>query len=128
MRLLIVEDDPQIQRCLHLLLEPQHEIVGTFANGSEALGEVSHLHPDILLLDISVPGMDGFQMAQALRAAGNSTYIIFVSNHRDDAYLDQAFSIGAQGYVYKPRAQTELLPAIDDVSRGASYVSSVFRQ
>lgn len=123
LRLLIAEDDPSIQQCLALVLQPQYEIVTAVDNGMEVLQKIEELRPDILLLDISLPGMSGLKVARQLRHTGNTTRIIFLTGYAEPAYVEEAGRIGVEGYVLKRRAQSELITAIQEVSQGRSYIS-----
>lgn len=124
LRLLVAEDDAQIQTCLCLALELEHDIVGVVDNGPGVFRKVQDLRPDILLLDISLPGLSGLQVARQLRRAGDSTRIIFLTGHIETGYLEEAVRIGAEGYVLKARARTELAQAIREVGAGRHYVSA----
>lgn len=123
LRLLIAEDNAPIRECLYLALEPVYEIVAAVDNGPEVLRKAEELKPDILLLDISLPGLSGLQLARQLRQAGNSTRIIFLTGYTESAYVEEAHRVGVEGYVLKRRAQSELITAIQQVSQGGSYVS-----
>ena len=123
LRLLIAEDDAAIRECLHLVLEPEYEIVGAVDNGADVLRKVGELHPDIVLLDISLPGISGLKVARQLRHTGNGTRIILLTGYAEPAYVEEAERIGVEGYVLKRRAQSELAIAIQRVSNGSPYVS-----
>ena len=123
LRLLIAEDDLQMQTCLSLTLEQEHDIAGVVDNGPDVLHKVKELSPDIILLDISLPGMSGLHVARQLRRARDSTRIIFLTGHTEAGYLEEAARIGAEGYVLKGRARTELTEAIREVGAGRHYVS-----
>lgn len=123
LRLLIAEDDTPIREVLCLALQPEYEIVAAVDNGPETLQKVEDLHPDLLLLDISLPGLSGLKVARQLRRTGNTTRIIFLTGYAEAAYVEEAERIGVEGYVLKRRAQSELITAIQQVSQGGSYVS-----
>jgi DNA-binding NarL/FixJ family response regulator len=123
LRLLIADDDAQMQTCLSLALQEEYEIAAVLDNGPAVLQKVQELHPDILLLDISLPGMTGLQVARQLRRAGDHTRIVFLTGHNDPAYVEEAMRLGAEGYVLKGRARTELPAAIRQVSEGFCYIS-----
>lgn len=128
LRLLIAEDDRSIRECLYLVLQPEYEVVAAVDNGPEVLIKIEELHPDVLLLDISLPGMSGLNVARQLRRTGNRTRIIFLTGYAESAYVEEAERIGVEGYVLKRRAQSELLLAIQLVSAGGSYVSPAARK
>ncbi len=127
-RLLIAEDDPPIRDVLCLALQPEYEIVAAVDNGPEVLERIEEFHPDVLLLDISLPGMSGFKIARHLRKTGNTTKIIFLTGYAEAAYVEEAKRIGVEGYVLKRRAQSELAAAIRKVSEGRSYISPDVQQ
>lgn len=122
-RLLIAEDDTPIRECLCLTLQPEYEIVAAVDNGPEVLQKIEELHPDILLLDISLPGLSGLKVARQLRRSGNTTKIIFLTGYTESAYVEEAERISVEGYVLKRRAQSELIAAIRQVGKGGSYIS-----
>lgn len=127
LRVLIADDNPEIREYLQVYLRPDHDVVGSIADGHEVLRRVFNLHPDILLLDISMPGLSGFKVARRLRQDKIQIRIIFVTAHAEPAYLREANRIGVEGYVLKGRARSELLAAIKQVEEGASYVSPELR-
>ena len=127
LRLLIVDNDAEVRDYLQVYLQADHDIVGSMADGSEVLLRIDELNPDILLLDISMPGLNGFQVARHLRQNAPHIRIIFVTAHAEPAYLKAARGIGIEGYVLKSRAQSELLTAIGQVEEGASYFSPELR-
>lgn len=120
-RLLIVDDDSATRYVLRMSLEAEWDIVGEAENGLKALQANDELRPDIVLLDISMPGMDGFAAAKRLKQASPSVHIIFVSSHFEAAYINQAFLVGAEGYVFKGVAVGELPFAIREVLAGRLF-------
>jgi DNA-binding NarL/FixJ family response regulator len=123
-KLLIVEDSVAVQERLKQLVMVDHDIVGVVSEGLEVVLIVGNLCPDILLLDISLPDLNGFVVARRLRDSGSSVKIIFVSQLFQRAYVTQARNIGASGFVYKSRMRTDLLPAIRAVAEGNVFFSS----
>lgn len=128
LRLLIAEDDAAIRECLCLVLQLDYEIAAAVDNGPEVLQKIEKIQPDILLLDISLPGMSGVKVARYLRRTGNITRIIFLTGYTEAAYVEEAERIGVEGYVLKRRAQSELRIAIQQVSEGKSYISPEVQQ
>jgi DNA-binding NarL/FixJ family response regulator len=126
--LLIAEDNALMRESLCLVLQQEFEIAAVVDNGPEVLQRIEELHPDILLLDISLPGMSGLKVARELRRIGNNTRIVFLTGYMEAAYVEEAARIGVEGYVLKRRAQSELIAAIRQVSEGKSYISPEVQQ
>jgi DNA-binding NarL/FixJ family response regulator len=123
-RLLIVDDDSAIRKLVRMSLEDEWEIVGEADNGLAAIKAADELQPDIILLDVSMPVMDGFSAAKRLKQSRPELHIIFVSQHPDASYMDEAFRIGAEGYVLKRSASRELSTAIREVLAGRIFRSA----
>jgi DNA-binding NarL/FixJ family response regulator len=124
LKVLIAEDSPEIGERLCRLLETDHEVVGLITDGMEVLQAANRRRPDILLLDISLPNLSGFTIARRLRDSQSAIKILFVSLRFDHAYVNEAKSIGAAGFVYKSRLRTDLLPAMQAVGEGGLFFSS----
>ena len=125
-RILIVDDHAVLQAGLRMLLdaEPDMEVVGGASNGAQALQAVRELAPDVALLDISMPGMDGLQILRLIRDAGHSTRAVILTMHDDEGYLREALAAGACGFVLKRAADTDLLAAIRAVHAGGTFLHS----
>jgi DNA-binding NarL/FixJ family response regulator len=104
--------------------EPGVEVVGEAADGPSTLRAVEHHEPDLLVLDIAMPGSDGLAVAEHLRRERPAMRILFLSMHDDDASLQRAVGLGANGFVSKSASIEELLEAIRAVRDGGSYLSS----
>lgn len=116
LRLVIVDDDASIRQMLRQLVENMDgEVIGEADDGHAGITAAERLQPDLLLLDVSMPGMGGFEAARQIRESMPDLPIIFVSQHANHAYVDEAFRCGAKGYVLKRAAATELLDAIHAV-------------
>ena len=112
--LLIAEDDFIIREwMLKSLLEPHFTIVASVDNGRDAVTAAAAHKPAIVLLDVSLPEIHGFDAARQILAANHDCKVLFVSNYADGAYPEAAKELGASGYVLKSRAVTDLLPAIE---------------
>ena len=124
-RIVIVEDHEVARRGIRHVLatNPDIEVIGEVANGEEATKKVQDLHPDIVLLDISLPGMSGIDVAEVLRHNAPDSRIIFVSQHDSVPLAKDALRAGASGYVVKSDAGRDLLPAIEGVRKGNTFVS-----
>jgi DNA-binding NarL/FixJ family response regulator len=122
----LVADDHMIARTgiRHVLeSEAEFEVVGEAASGTEALALTLKLHPDVVVLDISMPGVSGLEVAGRLRASSPETRILILSMHDQAEYVLESVRAGAHGYLLKDTAATELRDAIRAVCRGGSYFS-----
>ncbi len=122
-RVLIADDHPAMIDEVRRSLNGDFAIVGTVGNGRDAVDSVLSLNPDVLVTDISMPVLNGFQVASALRTADSRTKIVFLTCHADRDYVQAALSLGAHGYVTKPRLSTDLVPAIEQAVKGRVFVS-----
>jgi len=123
---LVLADDHQIFReGLRALLagEPDLQVIGEAGNGLEAIRLVEQLKPDVLVLDLMMPGLNGYEAAHQVRQRVPSTRIIVLSMHTNEAYVLRALKCGAAGYVLKGSGMTELVQAIREVSQGRRYLS-----
>ena len=117
LNILIIDDEKPARDRLRRLLKawPRYRVAGEAASGSEALERIRELSPDVLLLDISMPGMDGMALAQALQESGVSPVIIFCTAYQDQAL--KAFEVEALDYVVKPVRPERLEKALEKASR-----------
>jgi len=122
-RVLLADDHLAILARIHRHLGEKFDVVGTAKNGQEAVEAVSRLDPDVLVIDISMPVLDGFRAAARIKEAGHKTKVIFLTVHEDADFVAAAFSAGASGYVTKTRLSTDLVTAINDALQGRSFVS-----
>lgn len=125
-RLLLADDHAVLRTGLRLLLNSQEglEVVGEASTGVETLSLARELQPDLILLDLSMPGMNGLEALPALRRLAPKSRILILTMHDDPQYLRRALSNGAAGYVLKKAADVELLSAVWAVLRGEVYVHS----
>ncbi len=123
-RMLIADDHAVLRSGLRMLLDAQIDIkvVGEAGTGSQVLSLAEALQPDLILLDLSMPGLGGLEVLPLLRKVAPRSHILILTMHDDDSYLRQALRDGASGYVLKRAADTELLAAIHAVMRGEVYV------
>jgi two-component system, NarL family, nitrate/nitrite response regulator NarL len=126
-RVVIAEDYVLIQENIRKAIERDCDIVASVEDGEAALEAVVAHAPDILLLDISLPGVNGFAIAQKLKAMQARVKVIFVTAHGDRAYVERAFELGAAGYVLKGKMWTDLPAAIRAVAGGGSYRSPLIQ-
>jgi DNA-binding NarL/FixJ family response regulator len=122
-RVLLADDHKTFLRTVCGELGTEFEIVGTAENGKEAVNAVRLLDPDVLVIDISMPILDGLQAAACLRDAKCRTKIVFLTIHEQSDYVSAAFAAGASGYVTKRHLGIDLLPAIREVLQGHTFVS-----
>lgn len=123
-RLLIVDDHAVVRSGLRALLEdqPDLEVVGEAADGVEALTRCRTLHPDIVLLDLTMPGRSGLQAIADLKRLSPAPKLLVLTMHNDETYLRHAVREGADGYVVKQAADTELIAAIHALARNERYL------
>ena len=122
-RILIADDHTLMVEGYRLMLEPEFEMVGTVEDGQALLSAAKSLKPDIIVLDISMPLLNGIDAAQQLSKSLPASKLIFVTMHADADYVAEAFRAGAAGYLLKRAAASELLTAIREVIKGRQYVS-----
>ncbi len=122
-RILLADDHPLFLDGVRRLLEEKYEVVGTVSDGKSLVLAAQQLRPDIVVVDISMPEMNGLAAAQAIHRAVPSTKFIVLSVHSDPAYVTEAFRVGVRGYVSKRAAGVELLTAIRQVLEGRTYVT-----
>jgi DNA-binding NarL/FixJ family response regulator len=123
-RILLADDEPAMIRAVTQLLDGKFEIVAAVDNGQSLIEDASRLDPDLLVLDISMPVMNGIEAARHLKKLGSRAKVIFLTVHEDRDFIEAAFSAGALGYVLKPCLATDLLPAIREALQGHTFVSS----
>jgi DNA-binding NarL/FixJ family response regulator len=111
-RILIAEDHPQIVEAMVRIVSGPYEVAGTISRGAEVLSAALLLQPEVILLDISLPGRSGLLVLPELRALQPDLCIIMLTNHNDPAYRTAAFEGGADAYIEKENAVQDLLPAI----------------
>jgi two-component system response regulator NreC len=123
-RVLIADDHAIVRAGLRAVLNAEAglELVGEASGGSEALRLVESLHPDILVLDLSMPDLDGIQVTRQIKSAALDVRVLILTVHEDEALLREAIGAGAAGYILKHAAESELISAIHTVLMGEIYV------
>src|SRR6185312_12287578 len=96
-RVLVADDDAAIRNAVSRILAADFEVVATVSNGRQALDAVDTLDPDAVVLDVSMPGLNGFQTAEELQRTGSRTKIVFLTMHQDDELVAKAIRCGATG-------------------------------
>ncbi|MCW5980298.1 MAG: response regulator transcription factor [Bryobacteraceae bacterium] len=122
-RVFLADDHRIVTEALTLLLRDEFDVAGTFANGRNVVAAVDCQPVDAVILDVTMPGMNGFEAARRISAKHPEVVIVFLSVHTGRPYVEEAFRIGAKAYVSKPRAATELAAAIRSALSGVRYVS-----
>lgn len=122
---LLVDDNGSIRKSLRSLLEKEDDIklVATATNGIEAVEKARSYRPDVAVMDISMPLMDGIEATEHIRECCRLTRVIILSAYDDPEYVQRALEMGAKGYVLKDAAGEELLEAIRIIQRGGHYFS-----
>ena len=124
LRILIAEDHATVREGVKLLVNAQAdmEVVGEAEDGDAAVSEAVRLKPDVVIMDISMPGVNGLRATKKLRNLFPAIKILTLTRHSDDGYLQQLITAGANGYVLKQSAPTELINAIRVVADGKAYL------
>ncbi len=128
-RILLIDDHAVLRAGLRMLLNAEKDmlVVGEASNALEGLHQVAELHPDIVLLDISMPSISGLDTLKEMKQKAPDCLFIILTMHDDEGYLRLAMSSGASGYVLKQAANNDLLAAIRVVSQGGTYLHSSHR-
>ena len=120
-RILLADDHTMFGEGLKGLLQDDFDLLGTVENGAILVESAVRLEPDIVILDISMPVLNGFDTARELRKRGTSAKIIFLTMHADTGLMAEALRCGASGYVVKQSAGKDLISAIRQVFEGKTY-------
>jgi DNA-binding NarL/FixJ family response regulator len=123
MRVFLADDHEAVLRATTALLGADFEVVGTATDGQSLVNSTLRLNPDLLIVDISMPVLNGIEAIRRLREAGSTAKVVFLTVHDDPDFAQAAMAVGASGYVTKPRMATDLIPAIKEVLAGRSFVS-----
>jgi len=121
--ILLADDHPSFPKLVESLLKPAFDVLGIVSNGESILEAYTRLKPDIIVTDISMPVLSGFEAAVRLRKSGCTAKVIFLTVHADPDFVRAALSTGALGYVVKPRVAIDLLAAIKEVLEGRVFIS-----
>ena len=125
-RILLVEDFEPFRRFVRVALQarPEFDVIGEALDGLEAIQKAKDLQPDLILLDIGLPKLNGMAAAEQIRILAPNAKLLFVSLESSSAVVGEIFRIGARGYISKLRAQADLIPGIEAVLAGRQFVSS----
>lgn len=118
-RILLVDDHPIVRQGLKTLLEGHSdwEVIGEASDGAEAVDKARDLHPDVMVLDVTMPRMNGLEACRVLRRQAPALEILFVTQHDSPQMMREALEAGARGYVVKSNAARDLLAAVEAVSQ-----------
>jgi len=122
-RLLLADDHTMFSQGLQRLLNDEFDLVGAVEDGQALVESAGRLKPDVIIVDISMPIMNGLDAVRQLRNQGSTAKIIFLTMHADDRLLAEAFKSGCSGYVLKQSAGEDLMTAIRQVLAGEKYVT-----
>ena len=119
--MIIADDSALMREAIEIALNDQYQIVARVEDGEAAVAAAATLSPQLILLDISMPGVNGLNAARQIKRTYPFILLIFVSEHDERSYREAAFQAGGSGYVAKTKIMSELLPAIQDVLTGKEY-------
>jgi DNA-binding NarL/FixJ family response regulator len=124
-RILLADDHSVVRRGFKLILDSQDdmEVVGEAANGREAVQLAEQLQPDLVVMDVSMPELNGIEATRRIAEVSTRTRVLALSMHKDSVYVREILRAGAKGYLLKDAADHDLLSAIRAVSRGEGYLS-----
>ena len=120
---MLADDHEDLLAAVVRHVERHFEVLKAVSNGQAVLDEVARLQPDIVVLDISMPVLNGIDVARRLKATGSPARIVFLTVHADPDYLRAALATGALGYVLKSELASDLLPCLREALRGRAFVS-----
>lgn len=126
LRILLADDHETVREGLKVILsgQPDMEVVGHASSGPEAISRTAELDPDLVIMDVSMPGLNGLDATQAVKACCPRTRVITLTRHRDEAYVHALLRAGASGYVLKQSRGDELLRAVRTVASDGVYVDA----
>ena len=124
-RVLLVDDNEAMLTRAAAVLTSAFNVVGTVKDGLAALAAAEALDPDVIVLDISMPGMSGLEVAARLRRSGSRAALVFLTVHDEEEFVLAAKAAGGKGYVVKGRLVSDLPAAVREVRAGGSFVSAI---
>jgi DNA-binding NarL/FixJ family response regulator len=122
-RVLVADDHQAMLDTLVRMLSRDFEVVAAVMDGVAVVTKAEQLEPDLVVLDIAMPGLNGIAAAARLKEQGSSARVVFVTNMRDREFVQQSLALGDVGFVVKDRLVADLLPAIRQVLSGETFVS-----
>jgi two-component system response regulator NreC len=122
-RVLLIDDNDAILSRARTILAPTCVVIGTATDGTSALQAAEFLRPDVIVLDISLGDISGFEVAAKLRQSGSTAALVFLTLHQEEDFLAKARAVGAVGYVVKIHMVSDLLHAVAEAHAGREFVS-----
>jgi len=123
MRILLADDHKAMQERVEGLLEAEFEVVGSVNDGRALVDAAKELSPDVMVVDISMPELNGIDAVREIRKAGGTARVIFLTVHEDPDFVPMCFDAGALGFVVKSRLASDLIPAIQHALTDRTFVS-----
>ena len=117
LRVLLVDDNRSIRRAIRQLLQTQVdiEVIGEAVDGIDAIRKTRTYRPDVILMDLAMPTMNGFEAVRQIKKESPTTQVLFLSQLDSDAFTREALAVGASGYILKSNASKQLIPAVKEV-------------
>jgi DNA-binding NarL/FixJ family response regulator len=124
-RVLLADDHAMVRKGFRLILEaqPDMEISGEAGNGREAVELAEKLHPDVVVMDVAMPELNGIEATRRLAVSSPHTRVLALSMHKDSVYVREILRAGARGYLLKDSIDTDLINAVRAVAKGDGYIS-----
>ncbi len=124
-RIMLADDHTLFRQGIRTLIsaEPDMEVVGEASNGGDAVDKANEARPDVVLMDIGMPGLSSFEATRQIKKNRPETKVLFLTMYDDEDYLVEGMEVGASGYVLKDSPSQQLVAAVRDVCRGGSYLS-----
>lgn len=124
-RILLVDDHAVVRQGFRMILAAQAdmEIVGEAGNGREAIAKAAELHPDVVVMDVAMPELNGIEATRRLAETSPQTRVLALSMHKDSVYVREILRAGARGYLLKDSIDVDFLTAVRAVARGEGYLS-----
>jgi DNA-binding NarL/FixJ family response regulator len=123
-RILLADDFPPFTDLVEGLLKPTFDVVGRVRDGEALVTEAVKLDPDVIIADISMPILSGIDAVRKLRQVGSRAEVVFLTIHSGADFVRLCLAVGAKGYVVKSQLDSELLPALREITAGRSYISA----
>jgi DNA-binding NarL/FixJ family response regulator len=119
----LADDHPEFLKAEIALLQPHFELVGTASDGASLVSEAQRLKPDVVVVDITMPVMNGIDAVHKLKESGSKVKVVFLTINRGEEFVNACLAEGARGFVWKSRMKAHLIPAIYAVLEDRPYIS-----